>query len=140
MKKMLNLLVLSTLLVITTSCERYRSVLYAMGNQTDKEIIVYPPLFKDATILAPGEYFGIAVYGIDEPVQALYGTRPFYISIDGVKYQVDRNQKDNCLWTWNYHEAPEAVGDSLRGYRGEIVSVYELTEDYIKRQIVVTEE
>jgi len=139
MKKCLNLLLFSTLLVIMTGCEKSRSILYAMGNQTDKEIIVYPPLFKDATILAPGEYFGIAVYDIDVPVQALYGTRPFYISMDGVKYQVDRNQKDNCLWTWNYHEAPKEVADSLRDYKGEIVSVYELTEDYIQRQIVVDE-
>ena len=142
MKKNLELLLLCTLLVFMASCESPRSVLFALGNQTDKEIIIYPPHGKGATTLAPGEYFGIAVYSLyhNAPVvESLYGTLPVYISMEGVKYQVDRNQRDNCLWGQNYHEAPKAVADSLRDYKSEVVWVYELTEDYIKQQIVVKE-
>ena len=142
MKKTFYFLALAAVLALTSGCNRDRSILYAMGNQTDKEITVYPPYGKMATTLSPGQYFGISIYPLypDGPVvEALYDNSPFYISIDGVKYQVDRNQRDNCLWTYNYHEAPEAIADSLRDYKGELIWVYYLTEDYIKRQIVVNE-
>jgi hypothetical protein len=143
MKKLVNFLVLSTLLVIATGCERPRAVLYLMENQTGKEIVVYPPYYWEENTLAPDEYFPVGsftIYPYGPGVEVFYRNQPFYISMDGVKYQVDRNQKDNCLYESNYHRASDALTDSLRQNKAELVWVYELTEDYIKRQIVVSEE
>ena len=143
MKKTFFFLVLSTVLIVMTGCDRPRAVLYLMENQTDKELTVYPPYGLGVITLAPGEYFHVGSFGIypDGPiVEVFYGNQPFYISMDGVKYQVDRNQKDNCLYESNYHRASDALTESLRENKTELVFIYELTEDYIQRQIVVPEE
>lgn len=142
MKKTLCFLALGALLVLLSGCVRSRLILYAMGNQTGKEITIYPPseYQEGPVVLAPGDYFTVGHFllPIDGPAfDSFYETSPFYIVMDGIKYQIDRNQQDNCLWVFNYHEAPEELAASLRQDKNELVWVYDLTEDYIRRQIII---
>ena len=142
MKKTFYFLALAAVLALTSGCRRGYSIMYAMGNQTTKEITIVAPYDKEPTTLAPGEYFTIGHYSFsyEEPgIDAFYFNNPVYIIMDGVKYQIDRNQQDNCLWEGNYHQASEELATTLRQEKGELVWVYDLTEDYIKRQIVVDE-
>ena len=146
MKKIFYFLALAAVLALITGCRRGFSMLYVLGNQTGKQLIIYPPYHlqgEDSTILAPGEYFKIGSvvmaegYGVKP--DCFYYQKPFYISMDGVKYQIDRNEPDNCLWVWNYRYATQEETDALLKAPDSGVEVYDLTEDYIKRQIVVEE-
>ena len=146
MKKTFYFLALIAVLALTSGCRRGYTCLYVLGNQTEKELIIYPPYYyegEDSTILAPGEFFRIGGvdyfegYGIRP--EYFYNQQPLYISMDGVKYQIDRNDPDNCLWTRNYRVAsPEVTAAVITKYYDH-VEVYYLTEDYIKRQIVAEE-
>ena len=147
MKKTFYFLALAAVLALASGCRRGYTSLYVLGNQTGKEIIIYPPYYfegEDSTILAPGEFFRIGRvdyyngYGIRP--ESFYSLKPLYISMDGIKYQIDRNDPDNCLYTLNYHAASPEVTAALINGLYDYVSVYDLTEDYIKRQIVVDNE
>lgn len=144
MKPCIFYMVVITTTLFLSSCNQSRPILYMMENQTGTTITIYPPYspYGDSTILNSGDYFTIGHFSTpkDGPViESFYMTYPVYISMEGVKYQIDRNQDDNCLWERNYHPAPEALADSLRQFKNELVRIYVLTEAYIKRQIVVDE-
>lgn len=146
MKKTILFLALAATLALTTSCRRADHILCVLGNQTDKQLIIYPPYHvegEDSTILAPGEFFRAGsvtfVEGYGVKPESFYYQEPLYISMDGVKYQIDRNDPDNCLYYWNYHPASEEVTAAVLTGNYDFVSVFYLTEDYIKRQIVVEE-
>ena len=147
MKKLLNLLVLSILLLSISSCSREYVQVYGLGNQTDKEVIIFPPAeipFSDSIAISPHEYYRVGrlllpTYG--PIIESFYGLQAVYLKYDGVIYQIDRNDSDCCLWELNYHsEINEEIAAKLRVENGDKVATYVLTEDYIKRQIVVTKE
>jgi len=146
MKKTFCFLALAALLNLTSGCKKEYCSLYVLGNQTEKELIIYPPYYfegEDSTVLAPGEFFKIGRVdysnGNGFRPEYFYQQQPLYISMDGIKYQIDRNDPDNCLWTWNYHAASQEVTAALLTGSYDYVSVFYLTEDYIQRQIVVNE-
>ena len=144
MKKLFFIQLVTFLFVSMTSCHRVDDYLYFLSNETGKELVIYPPMHyegEDSTILAPNEYFKIGtvqyVYSYGVRPENFYYQDHLYISMDGVVYCIDRNDRNNCLWTWSYQCASdEEMAKLLYGsYDGAFV--FRLTEDYIKRQIVV---
>ena len=147
MKKALCLFALSLLLL--TGCERVVRDTYVIENQTDKDLTFYPanyyftPYEKDTITIAPGEIFVIyqAVYNSKPNAyhpEYFYDNRPLFVEYDGVKYQIDRNDPENCFKAMNYWPPQQNyVTTSAYIKPDDFVWSFEMTEDYIKSQIVV---
>lgn len=142
-QKLFFAMVMASLLLLSACGGTPFRRLYTLCNQSGKDIVLYPSGMNDSVELAPNEVYikDIITYGEYVKVDAYpVSDSVLYIIMDGVKYMVDRNQEGNCLLPYSYEPAPEAYADSIKQQPSDQVLVFYLTEEYIKKQIVVEKE
>lgn len=118
-------------------------------NMTDRDITVVchsiwghgDGSYCDSVVVAPGEYYLLEEFQCVEdnyqgaPETILYLGR-LYFYMDGIGYQVDRNDLTGCLWlpsfeTFYHPYAPNGLSE--RKY--DVIRIFDLTEEYIRAQI-----
>ncbi len=144
MKKCVYLFALCFGLFLLNGCSSgSRIIVYALHNQTDKDV-TFCIDGANPSVIAPNEYYVISrcLEEIDGEMDlSIFWSSKIYLTLDGVRYQVDRNDSKGCLWKLNYHPVQDAeIAASLRTESRDGVCIFELTEDYIMRQIPVSEE
>ena len=85
-------------------------------------------------------YEGQDINGLSEIYEETW--KPLFITMDDVTYQIDRTQEDGCAHSAafsNPTQEERTILDKIV-YPKSVIHVFRLTEDYIKRQIVVSEE
>ena len=144
MKQKLFVAVVMASLILLSACGGYNfRRMYTLCNQTDKDLVLYPTKTNDSVRLAPNGVQVMDIINVNPYVNfraALNGGHALYITMDGVKYMIDRNQEGNCLSDYSYTLAPTAYSDSVKQQPSDQVLVFYLTEEYIKKQIVVEKE
>ena len=134
-------MVMASLLLLSACTSKPFRRMYTLCNQTDRALVLYPTKTNDSVRLAPNEVYirKIATYGEYVDADAYPNDSILYIIMDDVTYMVDRNLKWNCLSPYAYESAPKAYADSIKQQPSDQVLVFYLTEEYIKKQIVVEE-
>ena len=116
---------------------------YALINYTGKDVTIMRDY--ERTIHDGGHHF-IGGASVNEDysradVDAVFRScwTPLYLVYDGVKYQVDEEQKDGCAWGDAYDEPTEEEYAMISPQKkaNYHLHVFRLTEDYILRQIPV---
>lgn len=142
MKKLCLFAVIGAVSILTGCSSDWEQTSHYLHNQSGEAITITHIVTREVENDSYGRVLGYR-YKKDEPVniEASFNQNrdSIYITYKGVTYLVDESQKDGCAWAENYSEATAEDLAKLKNQikQNEKVRVFRLTEDYIKKQIVI---
>ena len=114
---------------------------YYLHNTSNYDVVVVTPyspvtLAYDSIILKNGDYYLLeAITSSNNKINGhdnLNNKCPLYIYLNDIRYQVDRNDDNACVWARSYREATKEEENVFMEKDIDWIRVYGLTETNIK--------
>lgn len=144
MKKFFGFSLLVLVVMLTGCTAKTGSAYYALFNYTGETITLDHNKLRAVDNDDYDIIYGVA-YDLANPVNpdSMFNQsrRPIRITYDGTTYLIDETQTNGCAWAEAYTEPSSEEYEKAKSQLGKNGSlrVFRLTKDYLKSQIVVTE-